>query len=86
MSRFINAELKSDSDLDSEVQSKSDAKLMAKLEKSDFDSDSDSEKKLNKMLYYNFTSNINRAIRPVLNLFFLCDKISQVQKSIKMQV
>ena len=47
MSRFINAELKSDSDLDSEVQSKSDAKLMAKLEKSDFDS----EKKLNKMLY-----------------------------------
>ena len=44
MSRFINAELKSDSDLDSdsepdsEAESKSDAELMAKLK-----SDSDSE-------------------------------------------
>ena len=42
MSRFINAELKSDSDLeswpDSEVESKSDAELMAKLK-----SGSDSE-------------------------------------------
>ena len=42
MSRFINAELKSDSnselDSDSEVQSKSDTELMAKLK-----SDSDSE-------------------------------------------
>ena len=32
------------------------------------------------------SSNINEVIRPVLNiLFFLYDKISQVQKSIKMQ-
>ena len=44
MSRFINAELKSDSDLDSdsepdsEAESKSDTELMAKLK-----SDSDSE-------------------------------------------
>ena len=40
MSRFINTELKSDSDSepDSEVESKSDAELMAKLK-----SDSDSE-------------------------------------------
>ena len=40
MSRFINTELKSDSDRqpDSEVESKFDAELMAKL-KSDFDSD-----------------------------------------------
>ena len=40
MSRFINTEIKSDSDSelepDSEVESKSDAELMAKL-KSDFD-------------------------------------------------
>ena len=39
MSRFINTDLKSDSessDLDSEVESKSDAQLMTKL-KSDFD-------------------------------------------------
>ena len=48
MSRFINTELKLDSnsdsdlDLDSEDESKSDAILMAKLGK--FDSDSDSEK------------------------------------------
>ena len=47
MSRFINTELKSDSDsdsyldLDSEVLSKPDAKLMTKLEKSDSDSDSE---------------------------------------------
>ena len=43
MPRFINTELKSNSDsdldLDSEVESKSGAKLMAKLEK--FDSDSE---------------------------------------------
>ena len=41
MSRFINTELKSDSDSepDSEVESKSDTELMAKL-KSDSDSDS----------------------------------------------
>ena len=38
MSRFINAELKSDSESDSEVESKSDTELMAKLK-----SDSDSE-------------------------------------------
>ena len=40
MSRFINTELKSDSDSepDSEVESKSDTELMAKL-KSDSDSD-----------------------------------------------
>ena len=40
MSRFINTELKSDSELepDSEAESKSDAELMAKLK-----SDSDSE-------------------------------------------
>ena len=31
MSRFINAELKSDSESDSEVESKSDTELMAKL-------------------------------------------------------
>ena len=43
MSRFINTELKADSessdssDLDSEVESKSGAKLMAKLKKSSFD-------------------------------------------------
>ena len=36
MSRFINTELKSDSDSDSEVESKSDAELTAKL-KSDSD-------------------------------------------------
>ena len=36
MSKFINTELKSDSDLDSEkVGSKFDAELMAKLEKSE---------------------------------------------------
>ena len=40
MSRFINAELKSDSESDSEVESKSDTELMAKL-KSDSDSDSE---------------------------------------------
>ena len=39
MSRFINTELKSDSEPDSEVESKSDAELMGKLS-----SDSDSEK------------------------------------------
>ena len=39
MSRFINTEQKSDSDLDSEDESKSDAKLMAKLEIYDFDSE-----------------------------------------------
>ena len=45
MSRFINSELKSDSessdsDPDSEkIEAKFDAKLMAKLEKSDSDSD-----------------------------------------------
>ena len=40
MSRFINTELKSDSDLDSEkIGSKFDNKLMAKLEKSGSDSD-----------------------------------------------
>ena len=38
MSRFINAELKSDSEPDSEAESKSEAELMAKLK-----SDSDSE-------------------------------------------
>ena len=39
MSRFINAELKSDSDLDSEkVRAKFDNELMAKLEKSSSDS------------------------------------------------
>ena len=38
MSRFINTELKSDSDSDSEKKSKFDAELMAKLE-----SGSDSE-------------------------------------------
>ena len=38
MSRFINAELKSDSESDSEAESKSDTELMAKL-KSDSDSD-----------------------------------------------
>ena len=38
MSRFINTELKSDSESDSEAESKSDAELMAKLK-----SDSDSE-------------------------------------------
>ena len=40
MSRFINTELKSDSDsaLDSEAESKSDTELMAKLK---FDSDSE---------------------------------------------
>ena len=31
MSRFINAELKSDSESDSEAESKSDTELMAKL-------------------------------------------------------
>ena len=36
--RFINTELKSDSEPDSEVESKSDAELMAKLK---FDSDSE---------------------------------------------
>ena len=40
MSRFINAELKSDSESDSEAESKSDTELMAKL-KSDSDSDSE---------------------------------------------
>ena len=40
MSRFINTELKSDSDLDSEkVGSKFDNELMAKLEKSGSDSE-----------------------------------------------
>ena len=41
MSRFINTELKSDSESsDSEkIEAKFDAKLMAKLEKSDSDSD-----------------------------------------------
>ena len=40
MSRFINTELKSDSDLDSEkIGSKFDNKLMAKLEKSGSDSE-----------------------------------------------
>ena len=40
MSRFINTELKSDSESsDLEVESKSDAKLMAKLEKSDSDTE-----------------------------------------------
>ena len=38
MTRFINAELESDSESDSEAQSKSDTELMAKLE-----SNSDSE-------------------------------------------
>ena len=39
MSRFINTELKSDSDLDSEkVRAKFDNELMAKLEKSGSDS------------------------------------------------
>ena len=39
MSRFINAELKSDSDLDSEkVRAKFDNEWMAKLEKSGSDS------------------------------------------------
>ena len=38
MSRFINAELESDSESDSEAESKSDTELMAKLE-----SNSDSE-------------------------------------------
>ena len=38
MSRFINTELKSDSDLDSDSELKSDTELMAKLK-----SDSDSE-------------------------------------------
>ena len=38
MSRFINAELESNSESDSEVESKSDTELMAKLE-----SNSDSE-------------------------------------------
>ena len=32
MSRFINTELKSDSELDSEEESKFDSELMAKLE------------------------------------------------------
>ena len=40
MSRFINAELESDSESDSETESKSDTKLMAKLKSG---SDSDSE-------------------------------------------
>ena len=40
MSRFINAELKSDSESDSEAESKSDTELMAKLKSG---SDSDSE-------------------------------------------
>ena len=40
MSRFINAELRSDSESDSETESKSDTKLMSKL---DSGSDSDSE-------------------------------------------
>ena len=42
MPKFINTELKSDSessDSDLEVESKSDAKLMAKLEKSGSDSE-----------------------------------------------
>ena len=40
MSRFINIELKSDSDSDSEkVGAKVDNELMAKLEKSDSDSE-----------------------------------------------
>ena len=40
MFRFINTELKSDSDLDSEkIGSKFDNKLMAKLEKSGSDSE-----------------------------------------------
>ena len=39
MSRFINAELESDSESDSETESKSDTKLMTKL-KSGSDSDS----------------------------------------------
>ena len=40
MSRFINAELKSDSESDSEAESKSDTELVAKLEYgSDFDSE-----------------------------------------------
>ena len=40
MSRFINTELKSDSDLDSEkIGVKVDNKLMTKLEKSGSDSD-----------------------------------------------
>ena len=40
MSRFINTELKSDSESsDLEVESNSDAKLMAKLEKSGSDSE-----------------------------------------------
>ena len=38
MSRFINAELESDSESDSEAESKSDTELMAKLE-SNSDSD-----------------------------------------------
>ena len=38
MSRFINTELKSDSESDSEAKSKSDTELMAKLESnSDFE-------------------------------------------------
>ena len=40
MSRFINAELKSDSESDQEAESKSDTKLMGKLKSG---SDSDSE-------------------------------------------
>ena len=40
MSRFINAELESDSESDSEAESKSDTELMAKRE-SGFDSDSE---------------------------------------------
>ena len=40
MSRFINAELETDSELDLEAQSKSDTELMAKVKSG---SDSDSE-------------------------------------------
>ena len=40
MSRFINTELKSNSESDSQPDSKSDDELMVKL-KSDFDSDSE---------------------------------------------
>ena len=40
MSRFINAELKSDSESDQEAESKSDTELMGKLKSG---SDSDSE-------------------------------------------
>ena len=32
---------------------------------------------------YKFSSNVNEVIRPVLNLLFFYDKISQVQKSTK---